>query len=105
MLLALLWPVAAIAYDFEVGGIYYDINGNEVTVTYKNTGMGHDAIPFYESDYSGQVDIPSTVTHDGIIYQVSHIGAFAFSNCYDLTGVTVPNTVSDIGASAFDNCI
>ena len=33
MLLALLLPATATAQDFEVDGIYYNINGNEVTVT------------------------------------------------------------------------
>ena len=34
LLLALLLPASATASDFEVDGIYYDINGNEATVTY-----------------------------------------------------------------------
>ena len=34
MLLALLLPATASAYDFEVDGLYYNINGNEATVTH-----------------------------------------------------------------------
>ena len=56
-LMLLLAAITASAYDFEVDGIYYDINGNEVTVTKD----GHS----YES-YSGDVTIPETVTHNGV---------------------------------------
>lgn len=37
-------------------------------------------------------------------YPVTVIGSNAFSNSTDLTGVTLPNTVTSIKASAFDNC-
>ena len=37
LLLAFLLPATAAAYDFEVDGIYYNINNsNEATVTYKD---------------------------------------------------------------------
>ena len=108
MLLAMLLPATATAdeaYDFEMDGIYYVINGDEVTVSYKEIGEDAcSAIPYYYNDYSGNVDIPSTVTHDGITYPVTSIGAFAFQNCYGLTGVTIPNSVSVIGNCAFRYC-
>ena len=34
LLLALLLPLTASAYDFKEDGIYYDINGEEATVVY-----------------------------------------------------------------------
>ena len=37
LLLALLLPGAADAYDFVVDGIYYNINGNNVTVSLKRS--------------------------------------------------------------------
>ena len=42
----------------------------------------------------GDVTIPSTVTH---------IGSIAFYNCFDLTSVTIPNSVTWIGSS-FISC-
>ena len=45
LLLALLLPATATAHDFEVDGIYYKINGNEVAVTYRGT---------YSSQYSNE---------------------------------------------------
>jgi len=84
------------AYNFESGGIYYDITSpNTVAVTYA-TGS-------YNS-YSGTVDIPSTVTYNGTTYTVTAIGNSAFRNSSNLTGVTIPGTVTSIGESAFDQC-
>ena len=37
LVLALLLPATAVAHIFEVDGIYYNINGNEVSVTYKGS--------------------------------------------------------------------
>ena len=37
LLLALLLPATALAHVFEVDGIYYNINGDEATVTFKGT--------------------------------------------------------------------
>lgn len=36
-LLAMLLPTIALAHDFKANGIYYNINGNEATVTYQGT--------------------------------------------------------------------
>ena len=87
---------AAFAYNFQSGGIYYDITGsNTVAVTYA-TGS-------YNS-YSGSVTIPSTVNYNGTHFTVTAIGNRAFSNCSNLTGVTIPNTVTSIGEYAFYYC-
>ncbi len=96
LLLALLagWTVAS-AYDFEEGGIYYNVNddGTTVTVT-KDT----------ESPYFGDVVIPDEVTHDGITYSVTAIGDMTFSGCTELTGIVIGDSVSSIGRFAFAQC-
>ena len=99
LLLALLLPATATAYDFEVDGIYYNINGNEVTVTYKGYYESD-----YQNDYSGNVIIPATVTYNGTAYSVTSIGYGAFYGCSGLTGVEIPNSVTSIGERAFSNC-
>ena len=82
--------------DFEVNGIYYIITGpNTASVTYKDTNF---------NSYSGNVTIPSTVTHNGNTYTVTAIGRSAFRACSDLTGVSIPSTVTMIDYSAFYNC-
>ena len=92
LLLGVLLPASAAAYDFEVDGIYYNINGNEAAVT------------FGTNKYAGDVTIPEAVTHDGTTYPVTYIGVSAFDGCSGLTSVTIPNTVSTIAGYSFRNC-
>ena len=99
LLLALMLPASANAYDFEVDGIYYKINGSVVNVTYKQYVSSQ-----YQSDYSGNVTIPSAVTYGGTTYSVTAIGHHAFMDCDGLTSVTIPNSVTSIGNSAFYRC-
>ena len=98
-LLALLLPALATAHDFEVDGIYYNINGNEATVTFR----GRYCNSFY-NEYSGSVVIPATVTHNGTTYPVTSIGEFAFSECSELTSIDLPNSITEIGQVAFGDC-
>ena len=95
LLLALLQPAIAGAYDFEIDGIYYNKNGNNATVTYKDGNY---------NSYSGDVVIPETVTYGEMNYSVTSIGGFAFAYCDDPIRVTIPNSVSAIGDSAFYRC-
>ena len=99
LLLALLLPATATAHDFEVDGIYYNINGNEVSVTYKGT-----YVESFSNEYSGSVTIPSTVTYNATTYFVTSIGKSAFNDCTLLTSVVIPNSVTEIGFSAFEGC-
>ena len=60
----------------------------------------------YES--TGDLVIPSYVNKGGSIYPVTMIGALAFGDgsesAYDMTGVTIPNTITSIGEGAFSDC-
>lgn len=49
---------------------------------------------------TGNLVIPDRI--DGKL--VTAIGEWAFSHCYKLTSVTVPNSVKSIGDYAFDGC-
>lgn len=89
-------PQLASAHDFVVDGIYYNINGNNVTVTYRGDGN-------YSFSYSGSVVIPETVTYNGTTYSVTSIGEEAFRGT-GLTSVTIPKSVTSIGSLAFYNC-
>ncbi len=99
LVLALLLPALATAHDFEVDGIYYNINGNVATVTYKGS---YETV--YDNEYSGFVVIPATVTYNGTTYPVTSIGDGAFFNCPGLTSINIPNSVTSIGDGAFFNC-
>lgn len=92
-------PVTTIAHDFEADGIFYNINGNAVTVTYKGTYYFS-----YVNEYNGVVVIPETVIHDGTTYLVTTIGNSAFCDCDGVTSVTIPNSVTTIGTQVFEGC-
>ncbi len=86
------------AYDIVVENkdgeaIYYDIDGNDLQVT--NNG---------ENSYGGDLVIPAQVLYKGKTYNVTSIGKKAFYNCYRLTSITIPNTVTSIGEKAFSQC-
>lgn len=95
-LTVLIAASSAMAYDFEVGGIYYSIGRpNEVSVTYKDQSY---------NSYSGAVTIPSSVTYQGTTYDVVGISMSAFYHCTELTSVTLPNSILRIGSSGFSGC-
>ena len=95
-MLALLLPTAAGAYDFEVDGIYYNINADSASVSVTNTSYHY---------YSGHVTIPSAVTFGDIDYAVTAIGSWAFDHSSSLTHVTIPESVTFIGNHAFGDCL
>ena len=102
------------AYDFEVEGIYYNINGDEVSVTYHDysqiqvTGSsGYYWFEYHYNYYAGyrdQVIIPETVTYNDVTYTVTEIGAHAFEECSEMTTISIPNTVTEINEYAFWGC-
>lgn len=57
-----------------------------------------------ENAPSGAVVIPSSVTHDAVIYTVTSIAVYGFYWNEDITEVTIPNTVTSIGDNAFSSC-
>jgi len=61
---------------------------------------GGTTITGYEAEPEGELSIPSEL--DG--YAVTGIGRWAFSECSDLTGVTIPDSVTSIGVNPFAFC-
>ena len=94
----LVMGLSASAHDFVVDGIYYNIYGSDVAVTYRGDYYS------YTNEYSGNVTIPGVVTYNGTVYWVEGIGMSAFKDCSALTSVTMPNSISYIDISAFENC-
>ena len=83
----------SLAHDFEVDGIFYNKTvGNTVSVAYKGNGVND-----YENEYSGAVNIPSSVTYNGTTYSVTSIAKNALKYCSNVTSVSIPNTVTSIG--------
>ena len=55
-------------------------------------------------DASGAITIPVTITDGENTYTVTSIGNSAFSECYNLTSVDIPDSVTSIGIGAFLMC-
>ena len=101
----------ALAYDFMVNGIYYNINGDEAIVTYKSRESHYNSsgnlFYIYHNDYQGSIVIPDKVTYDGETYTITSIGNNAFYNYQGesiITGISIPSTITSIGEYAFYNC-
>jgi hypothetical protein len=53
---------------------------------------------------TGNIKIPSSVKHRGVLFSVDSIGNWAFDDCSGLTSITIPNSVMSIGGNAFSYC-
>ena len=90
-------------YDFVVNGLCYVINNDSTSVTVTSQYYSDGASPVY-ANLSGDLVIPETVTYNGKSYSVTKIDNHAFYLCYNLTSVTIPNSVTFIGPDAFCGC-
>lgn len=93
----LLTSSHAIAHDFEVDGIYYNIISSDnktVSVTYKGADY---------NSYIGNITIPDTVTYNETTYNIISIGESAFRECSGLKTLVIPESVQSIENYAFYN--
>ena len=97
LLVFMLLPLMANAQKaVEIDGIYYYVSWSSKIAEVKQSPD--------QDKYSGDIVIPSSITYDGDDYVVTSIKYQAFYECYNLTSITIPNTVTSIGSEAFRNC-
>lgn len=105
------------SYDFIVDGIYYIYN----------TGNQSATVTSGESNYSGSIQIPSTIVFKGrelkvtdigekafymntelksiiIMSENINIGSYAFYGCTKLKKISAPNNINDIANFSFYDC-
>lgn len=86
---------AAIEINSNGTTFYYEINNEKQLATL----VASEGEP-----YSGVVDIPESIEHNGQNYDVATIAEKAFFNCKNLTEISIPRTVTKIGGHAFKGC-
>ena len=84
--------------DVEYKGIYYNIVGNELSVTYRGSWSGEF------DEYRGNIIIPQEVPINKTMYKVTSIGEGAFCDCSSLKTVSIPSSVTTIDHYAFCRC-
>lgn len=94
LLMMMLLPMMAMADAVEIDGIYYNLYSiDKVAEVTSNPDK-----------YKGYVNIPESVTYEGVIYNVTAIGDYAFCDCGELTSIKIPDTIKSIGKEAYRHC-
>ncbi len=98
LLLTLMLRVTAssIAEEVEIGGLWYDLvpeTKEAIVIQYKNNNR-----------YTGSIAIPESVENEGIPYNVTSIGEYAFLSCVSLSSISIPKGINKIEKYAFLYC-
>ena len=94
LLCVLTHSLGSDAYDFEVDGVCFNFVKEQFVEVTSNPNK-----------YVGSVVIPENIVYNGIQYMVISIGNSSFTECTELTSVSIPNSITSIGDYAFANCI
>ena len=92
-------------------------DGNLISTQYDYTPPENSSLSYYlynsgeaelvkcNNKYiSGKIEIPSTVTKDGMTYKIRTISCNAFENCSNISEVVLPAYLYEVGTEAFKNC-
>ncbi len=109
LFLAIVLCGSALAYDFKVPVKGYTLY---FTIIDEDEKAVEITSPMPDGNYrwmgytvpGGILDIPAEVEYEGVRYTVVSVGERAFSGVVEITGLIIPNTVTDIGPYAFSYC-
>lgn len=108
MFVVILWiSLSASAYDFEVDGIYYDVESlsdRTCSVTYKDRVKIDGKTRFYNDFASETLVIPSTVEYAGQTLKVIGIKFAAYEDNTCIKKLIVPNSIQYLFADCFNCC-
>ena len=90
-------------YTHLLDGVYND-GATGLTYTYVTAGLTTSVKATSSSSVSGTVTIPASITIDGQAYSVTSLVFGAFSQCFSLTSIVIPNSITSISSSAFSQC-
>ena len=88
--LLLVSTVSSFAQSVIIDGISYSISGSRASVA--------------RGIYVGDIVIPEKINYLNKEYTVTGIDDYAFSSCYNLTSVTLSDSIVTIGSCAFHFC-
>jgi len=78
-------------HSIEIDGINYNLDDATLTAS----------VISKNPKYAGNVVLPSSITFEGQNYSVTQIESNAFSGCYELDSIILPQQLEYIGGSAF----
>lgn len=81
--------------------VEYKVLSTTTAAVGDGVSMEHVAI---STATTGTVTIPETVTYNGQTLTVVEISHRAFSACYNVQSINLPNTITTIGEGAFSRC-
>lgn len=93
-----------------LGASAYDFPDYEHDMYFNYLDDGTVEVTYYDEDYntySGYVTIPTVAVRGAFNqteFDVTRVGKYAFRDCSNLTGVTIPVGIKSIGSSAFWYC-
>lgn len=88
--------------EYEPGKyMFFLLNDEEQTASVTWGGKYNTA---GTEDYTGNIQIPGSITVEGVVYSVIRVSEYAFYGCSNLCSVSVPKGVTRIGALSFCSC-
>ena len=107
----LLLPMLIMAETVKIDKLYYYLDNYTQTAGVTYSGQPYNNA--YTGHYGGaglrdaDIEIPSTITYNDIIYTVTAIGDYAFYDVESailMSSISLPSTVTYIGKNAFARC-